>query len=99
MQTVTDLDRWAVLYAFGCSLLFLIGVSLIWKWWRSLAGRAMVLLDVMLALALLPSAIHQVFGLSLISEAFAWYYFGSLVSVGTTILWRLRVVWRVQRHE
>jgi hypothetical protein len=59
----------------------------------------MVSLDVVIAAALLPSALHQVFGLTLASRTFAWYYFGTLVSVGTVILWRLWVVVRTQRRD
>ena len=96
-MTVITFDKIAVLTAFFSSVLFLVGYSVLAPWWRHPVGRAVASLDAGLTFALLPAALHQLFGLSLISMFFAWYYGGSLFLVAGITLWRLVVIWTVQR--
>lgn len=96
-MTVITFDKIAVLTAFFSSLVFIVGYSILAPWWRHPVGRAVASLDVGLTFALLPSALHQLFGLSLISMFFAWYYGCTLFLVAAITLWRLVVIWTVQR--
>lgn len=94
---VERFDEAAVLFAFGCSVVFLAGYSLVSRWWRRPLGRALAALDVGLGLALAPTAMHYLVGLNVQHPFFAWYYGFSLISVGLITLWRLVVVVAVQR--
>jgi len=97
MRTAADVDDAAVLFAFGCSLVLIVGVSLIWAWWESWLGRSLMSLDVAISLALAPAVLRVLFGLTTARLVIACYYAASLFTVGLIMMWRLVVVWRVQR--
>lgn len=99
MPLLAQLDDWSLVAAFFASVIFVIGASFLIPWWRTLAGRSMVLIDVALAVALAPSAEHHFFpGVTLDATAFAWYYFVSFCLVIGVTLWRLGVIYAVQRR-
>lgn len=98
MNTAISVANASVLTAFFSTLTFLLGYSALARWWRSPIGRAVASLDGALLLALLPSALHQLLGLNLRYVWFAWYYAASLFLVSAITLWRLRVIWTVQRE-
>jgi len=95
-MTAVSFDHVSAIVAFFSTLTFLVGYSLLAPWWRSPVGRAVASLDMALLLALLPSALHLLFGLNVSYPWFAWYYGGSLFLVSAITLWRLAVIWVVQ---
>lgn len=87
----------SVLFAVGCVLAFLVGVTLIAPWWRREPARSMVALSLTLLVTLTPSVLHYLVGWTLSLTVFAWFYCGSMATVGVVHLWRLWAFWRVQR--
>lgn len=96
-MAVTTFDEFAVLFSFWSAVVFILGYTAISPWWRYSVGRAIVALDAALMLTLLPSALHLMFGLMPRTSFFAWYDGFGFVLVGLICLWRLWVVWRVQK--
>lgn len=98
-MAVVTYDETAVLCAWFSSVVFLLGYSVIARWWLSPIGQAVAFLDACLVIALFPSVLHQLFGLSVISIFFAWYYGSSLFLVAAITLWRLALIVGVQRSS
>lgn len=82
------LDESGLLAAFFGSMVFLIAVSCVSQWWATRWGRSVVSLDAALFIALLPTALHYLTGLSLRDEFFTYYYAGSMYLACATSLWR-----------
>lgn len=97
MRVVAEFDEWALLAAFFCSLLFVGVCTVVWRWWRTSMGRTVVSISVALSLAMLPAALHYVFGLSVANVWFAGYYGCSLLLVAGIELRRAWAVWSEQR--
>lgn len=91
------MDSLVVYWATGCSLLALGWYLLRAKWWRRLVGWTQVPLLASIVQALLPSALHRLFGLSLANHGFLIYYRVTFVDIGAAMLWWLYVFQRVQR--
>ncbi|MBS2962586.1 hypothetical protein KGA66_05975 [Actinocrinis puniceicyclus] len=91
------MDSWSVCFPFAAALVYIAGYTAMARWWRTPVGRSMVSLAVAIALALLPAVLHYAAGLALTRRWFRWYDRGSLNAIGVILLWRLVVLWRVQR--
>jgi hypothetical protein len=96
VQLLTDLSNDAVFFACAGSVAFLAVYLLLARGWRTEIGRALIMLDAGLTLALGPSVIHRLAGLSLASLDFAWYYVASITLVGAATWWRTWFVVKVQ---
>lgn len=96
VQFLTDAGNDAVFFACAGSVAFLAVYLLLARGWRTEIGRALIMLDAGLTLALGPSVLHRLTGLSLSSLAFAWYYVASITLVGAATWWRTWFVIRVQ---
>lgn len=81
-QFVMDLGNDVVFFAWAGSVAFLLVYIGLARGWRTKIGRALIRLDGGLTLALGPSILHRLFGLSLASLAFSWYFVASLALVG-----------------
>ena len=96
MLTQAEATRLGVEAIFYGSLLFCIGVSSFWAWWRSQLGWTIIAKSLALALAVLPAMIFYWFGarapqwLTAVSIAALW-------SVPLVLAWRLAVLWKIQR--
>lgn len=99
-QLLAMLGEDAVLFAFWCAVAFMVGYTALAKWWKSAVGWARISLDFGIAVALSPTMIHVVTGISIENNvAFAWYQIGAIVFVGFVSLWNLALVARIQlRH-
>lgn len=96
VQLIADLGNDAVFFACAGSVAFLAIYILLARGYRSEIGRALITLDTGLTLALGPSVIHRLFGLSLASAAFSWYFAASIALVGVAAWWRVWLVVKVQ---
>jgi hypothetical protein len=92
------MDDFVVYFAFGCSALAFGWYVVRVRWWAHLVGWTQTPLLACLVQALLPSALHRAFGLSLADHGFAVYYRATLVEIGLALLWWLWVARRVQRQ-
>ena len=90
--------HWGTIAASVASIVFLLGVSWIFPWWQSMAGRAMVTIDAALFVALFPAFLHFVFGLNTETDFFVWYYGASLWIVAIVTIARLVTLYLVQRN-
>jgi len=94
---VNALGQDVVVFAFCAAVLFILGYSVLAKWWKSEIGWARVSLDAGIAIALSPTMIHLATGMRVEeSIAFAWYQIGAVAFVGCVSLWNLALVARVQ---
>jgi len=64
--------------------------------YRTEIGRALIVMDAGLTLALGPSVVHRLTGLSLASIGYAWYFVASIAVVGLATWWRVWFVLKVQ---
>lgn len=100
-QLVTDLSNDVVFAACAGSVAFLLAYILLARGYRSEIGRALIVMDAGLTLALGPSVVHRLTGLSLTSISFAWYFLASIALVGAATWWRtwfvIKVQWRQRR--
>lgn len=84
--------------AFCTAVMFVAVYTGIASWWRSSLGITIVALDVAIALVLLPSMLHFVFGLKTAqSTAFGWFEAAVFVCVPVITLCRLYVLWQMRR--
>lgn len=101
-QLVTDLGNDMVFFAWAGSVAFLVVYLLLARGWRTEIGRALIALDGGLTLALGPSVVHRLTGLSLTSMAFSWYFVASILLVGLATWWRtwfvIKIQWRGRRR-
>jgi hypothetical protein len=95
-QLLADLGNDVVFFACAGSLAFLAVYILLARGYRTEIGRALIIMDAGLALALGPSVLHRLTGLSLTSVAFAWYFVASIALVGLATWWRTWFVIKVQ---
>lgn len=93
-----DFLDWGTVAAEVASLIFLLGVTWIFPWYESMAGRAMVAIDAALFVALFPAFLHFVFGLNTNTVFFVWYYGSSLWLVAIVTVSRLFLLYFVQRN-
>jgi hypothetical protein len=94
MAVQTDL----IMVTFFCSLAFVALFTLVAPWWRYPAGRSTVALDAALALTLLPSVVHHIFGFRSAEDPFfAWFTVGAFALVPCVIVWRAVIIVRMQR--
>jgi FtsH-binding integral membrane protein len=102
VQFVADLGNDAVFFACAGSVAFLAVYILLARGYRSEIGRALITLAAGLTLALGPSVLHRLFGLSLANMAYAWYFVASITLVGIAAWWQTWLVIKVQwrgRHD
>ena len=101
VQLLADLSNDVVFFACAASVAFLVVYIVLARGWQSEIGRALITLDAGLTLALGPSVLHRLFGLTLTSIGFAWYYVASIALVGGATWWRtwfvIKVQWRQRR--
>lgn len=98
-QLAADLTNDAVLYALAASLAFLtFAVLLDPKLFRAPVGRSLIVLDAGLVALYVPAVLHRFFGLSISSVAFAWFYLGVVVMVGTAVWARTWIMIRAQQR-
>jgi hypothetical protein len=95
-QLLANIGNDAVFFACAASVAFLLAYILLARGYRTEIGRALITLDTGLTLALGPSVIHRLFGLSLASIGFSWYFTASIALVGAATWWRVWLVIKVQ---
>jgi hypothetical protein len=97
-QLVAELGNDVVFFAWAASVAFLAVYTGLARGYRSDIGRMLITLDAGLTLALGPSVLHRVFGFSLASLAFSWYFVASIALVGFATWGRTWFVVREQAH-
>lgn len=94
---INNLALASVQFAFYAAILFIVGYTILARWWKTELGWARVSLDFGIALALSPTLIHVAFNVRIENSiAFAWYQIAAVAFVGCVSLWNLALVIRTQ---
>lgn len=92
------LFRTADLFAMASIVLF---VGVYWKlapWWRNPIGRTIVAKDILLFVALIPSALSMFVHFTRVpAHVAAWFDLGCVAGIGVVMVWRTVVWWRVHK--
>lgn len=94
-RLTNDLTDAFVIGMFAAALVFVGRYTKIAPWWRHLAGKAMVSLDVANAIILIPSLLLLIFHIHVNTDFFAWYRVCSLAVGFGIIVWRIWTVGHV----
>lgn len=94
-----DLINWGIDVAFLVPFLFPAYIRLIWAWEKDEWGWNIVLLDLAVSLAILPSFLHRVFGLNVGMVYYLWVVAASLWLIPSIVVWRSAMIWRKQRRN
>ena len=86
----------SLLAAFFASVLFALGATVLFPWWESRLGRALVTMDVLWTLTMLP-LILAYFGLNERGVFYTQYFAATLTLTAGAALWRLWVIFAEQR--
>jgi hypothetical protein len=97
MHFLMDWVQIAVIASFLASAFFPVSVSFFYPWWETALGWNLVSLDGALALALLPSFLHQMFGVNITSVWFLYLIAVSISAIPPIVLWRTWIIYRAQR--
>lgn len=95
----TEFFEPAVLFAFCCSVLYIVSYSLMAPWWKNPWGRGMVSFSAATALIELPIVLHYAIGWNISQNFFAWYYAASFIVSGLIELYRIRTTYHVQQSD
>jgi hypothetical protein len=91
-------SEWVIQGAFWCALAFIAWYSIIAPWWRLSIGRALVALDIAVALATLSTVLGLIFGPAAVAGPFfQWLTVAAFGAIPVITCWRMVIVWRVQR--
>lgn len=92
-----DLATVGVNLAFFMALSFIAVYTCFARWWRSEIGWARISLDFGIALALLPTELHYLFGVVVaFSPAWIWFQIVSVFFVASIGLWN---IWLVIKYQ
>ena len=97
-QIAIDLINWGVDFAFLIPFLFPAYIRLIWAWEKDEWGWNIVLLDLAVSLAILPSFGHRVFGVNVSRIFFIWLVACSIWLIPIIVVWRSIMIWKKQRN-
>jgi hypothetical protein len=98
-QLAIDLINWGVDVAFLVPFLFPAYIRLIWAWEKDEWGWNIILLDLAVSLAILPTFVHRVAGVRFSTPVFLWLEAASLWFIPMIIVWRSVMIWRKQRRR
>lgn len=87
---------WAVSSSFWASVFALLAVSLFWKWWSSVLGRAVITLDICILLATGPTVLGIEFGVPVDNHIGQWEAIASFFAIAAMIVWKVWVLFRIQ---
>ena len=94
---VADYGEIVTLAAFFAAVGFVTLYTYLAPWYKSSLGRSIVALDSALALTVLPSVLHFLFGVSVLeSKPFAIFALSSFTTIPLIIVWRGYLLWRIQ---
>lgn len=83
----------------GAGAASMIATSLLMlRLWRRVAAVQAIVASIVLLLALLPSLLHVVFGISTSTYWFTWYRIGSDSLIAVAEFWRAWVIYRLQQR-
>ena len=99
--TITnEVANYEVQTIFWLCVLFIMCYSLLAKWWRNPFGRALVVLDAALAIAILPSLLSRYFGLHIATtEWVAWIDISCFAIVPLAVASRIYLVIKVNMDK
>jgi hypothetical protein len=91
--------QWAVEFAFWSTALLPVVLLIIWDWRKAPYGPALVTLDWLASLALLPSVIHRLFNVPITSIWFGWFEIVVLCLIPVRSVTFFFQIYRLQRND
>lgn len=88
----------ATLIAFAATIGMVAACALLLRSWARVVIATTVAISIVVALAILPSVLHVLFGVSTTTRWFTWYRIGSDLLIGAVEVWRAWVIYKIQRH-
>ena len=99
MQFLTDATAWLINITFWVTLAFPVVSRVFWDWTRHPWGRNIVAFDLAITFTFLGAVLYHDWRLSKhYLLLFLWIQTCSLASAPAIVLWRLVIIWRVQRY-
>ena len=93
---ITDI---ILLYTFWVMFLMPVVAARFWQWWKNPVGIGFFSMDILLAAALLPSALRRMFGIPVTSPAFQWFVIAVFSLIAPVGVWRLWQLYKIQRKD
>jgi hypothetical protein len=100
-QFALEATPWVAKVTFFAALGFIAGYSVLARWWRTSIGWTIVLLDLVIAVLLIPDMLLELFGINVTGDEF-WTLFVliAIACVPLIIAWRFTILARAQwRHR
>lgn len=99
MPWIRYTGEFLIYVSFASSIIFLTLYTLWYRWWRWTVGRMIALLDLGVAITLLPSVTHFLFGFNSRSTIWQIIALSGLVIVPTIIISRTVWLWKNRRRS
>ena len=97
MELRAEVGAVVVLYTFWVMALLPVVAAVFWKWWRSPVGIGFFSMDILLALTLLLTALHLMFGVPVSSPGWQWCGIAVFALIAPVAVWRTWQLWKIQR--
>lgn len=99
IQFLNDAGTVGFHYVFWASVLFVLGVSTFWPWWKTDLGWTIVLKTACIAAILFPFFLHLILGVNVETLFWEWWRLITFFMVGNIIVWRFFVILIIQRYN
>jgi hypothetical protein len=96
-QFLLDWANDAIIPAFLVSLLFPVIVAPYYRWWSNEFGWNLSIKSWVIAIALLPSFVHRVFGVPVNVLAFMYMVVVAITTIPIVLIWRAWAIYKTQR--
>lgn len=90
--------KYALLAAFFASVIFVIGTSVIFPWWRYRLGRSLVTMDALWTITMFPLVLEYFHIINDPGLYYIEYFAASLTLTAFAALWRLWSIFSEQRE-
>lgn len=99
-QFQAEIAEWVLNFAFWTSLAFPVAVSFFWPWKDSWWGRNIVILELLIAFALVPAMLRVDFGLTHFDPVLlGWITIMSVGLIPVVVIHRTYLIWRAQSRD
>lgn len=96
-QLILDLVEWGASVAFIVTFCFPVLIRFIWAWERHDWGWNIMCFDFCVSSALLPTFLHDMFGVDVDTDFFSWSEVVSIWLIPVVVAWRSIMIYRKQR--
>jgi len=98
VRVQADIADTVIQAAFWTSVLFVAVLGLFWPWWRHWFGRAMVTIDLLLAVAFGPTVVSLCFPSVTVQGWWMWVTVAGFAGIPIRTVFLTWTIWRIQRN-